>query len=158
MKLFLLRHAKTAKAEKNQNDFDRDLMDKGLRQCKLLSTYFKENNFHLPQVFCSSAQRTKHTYDLIKDALGEHEFMLRSELYLASRAEMMKFVWEQQGKEDMLIIGHNNGISDLAMYFLDEPLMLPTAGLIILEFPFDNWTECSKATAQCFDLYLPQVV
>lgn len=158
MKLFLLRHAKTEKAGKNQDDFDRDLMKKGIEQCKLLQAYFKKHNFQIPRVHCSSAKRTQHTYTLIKNGLGKHVLDMHDHLYLPSRAEMMKFVWEQEGGEDMLIIGHNNAISDLAMYFLDEPLMLPTAGLVILDFPFDNWSECSKATAQCFDLYLPQVV
>ncbi|SFT53735.1 phosphohistidine phosphatase [Lishizhenia tianjinensis] len=158
MKLFLLRHAKTQKPGKNQDDFDRDLMEKGIKQCALLSDYFSSKNYNIPTVHCSTAQRTQHTYARIKNSLSSHQLHLHNELYLPSRTEMLKFVWEQKGGDDMMIIGHNNGISDLAMYFLDEPLMLSTGGLVVLEFPFESWAECSKATALCFDLYLPQVV
>lgn len=157
MKLFLLRHAKTEKVGKGQLDFDRDLVEKGRKQCALLSQYFKREGFSFETVFCSTAQRTQRTYEWIAESLPEHELNLSDELYLPSRAEMMKFIWEMEGGEDMMIIGHNNAISDLAMYFLDEPHMLSTGGLVILEFPFEKWTECSKGTATCFDLFLPQV-
>lgn len=157
MKLFLLRHAKTEKGGKNQLDFDRDLLEKGRKQCKVLSAYFKSEKFDFETVYCSTSKRTQRTYELIADSLPDHDLVLNDSLYLPSRAEMMKFLWELEGGEDMLVIGHNNAISDLAMYFLDEPLMLSTGGLVILEFPFEIWTECSKGTATCFDLFLPQV-
>ena len=157
MKLILLRHAKTEKVDKNQSDFERQLLPEGKKQCELLRSYFSQQKETVNNLYCSTAQRTRQTYMEIQSALNEHTMVYKDEFYLCDKRVFLKFLWELPHGNDLMIIGHNNGISDLAMYFLDEAILLPTSGLIILEFNVDKWNMTSKGLATCVDLYLPQV-
>lgn len=55
---------------------------------------------------------------------------------MAERVQLLNFIWNvNHPTNDILIIGHNNGISDLASYLLDERYVLPTSGLLVIDFP-----------------------
>ena len=53
----------------------------------------------------------------------------------------LKLIWQENHPDDLVLIGHNFGISDLANYFLDNQIELRTAEYICIEFPFDSWGE-----------------
>ena len=50
-----------------QQDFDRGLASRGIKDISLISDYVKKNNFKLDEVLCSSANRIKETFDLCAD-------------------------------------------------------------------------------------------
>lgn len=149
MKLFILRHAKTAQNSLSGKDFDRDLKKKGYRQLELMRNFFDSNfnslNF---KVYCSSATRTRSTLNELQSVLKEDQTSFHDELYLPSLNNLLKFIWNQNDKnENILLIGHNNGLSDLCSYISGEDVLLPTCGLIVYDFPdFSNINEISKET------------
>lgn len=148
MNLFLLRHGKAEPNANSGEDFDRKLDDKGRKQVVLLNEFFKtELKDESVVVFCSSAKRTQETFNGIKTAIDIKSTVYDRQLYLASLKTLLSFLCKNPIKENILIVGHNNGLSDLASYLLDDSISLPTGGFIGMSFPFDSSEEISQGTA-----------
>ena len=65
--IFILRHAKSSWDNRELADFDRPLSMRGENDAKKLNTFVKKKSFYIDKVLCSSANRTKETFDLIAD-------------------------------------------------------------------------------------------
>ena len=126
MKLHLLRHAKTEPFSDSGKDFDRKLMQKGILQAENIALYFKSKNFQPTQIFCSEAARTRQTIKIVKEGNEFTTVKYLDKLYLAESPKLLSFIWEQKQNENLFIIGHNNGLSDLASYFTGEFIDLST--------------------------------
>ena len=59
--------------------------------------------------------------------------------------------------EDLFIIGHNNGLSDLASYLIDDFIDLSTCDFITIQFNINTWQEISKGLGVVIDRYHPLV-
>lgn len=154
LRLHLLRHAKTEQSSPTGKDFDRLLMDKGLRQCEDLKSFFST----LPPidtVYCSTAQRTRQTVENLLHRLPKPIF--RDDLYLCSSKLMLNIFWGEKPDGDILIVGHNFGISDLASYFVDEDLELRTGEYVRIGFECDSWSETSRGMGFIEERYRPEV-
>jgi phosphohistidine phosphatase len=82
----------------------------------------------------------------------------KDELYLASLQELLTQIWESDSESDLFIIGHNEGLSDLASYFSGENILLQTCGFIRLQFNAQTRKEWSKDLAQIIDSYRPEII
>ena len=111
MKLHLLRHAK-ASHNGNELDFDRQLAEKGLLQVPLLSK-FLNGRLISPIVWCSDAKRTRMTLEGIQDAIQPDSINYKPEFYLCNKETMLEQLWNNAPQSDLLIVGHNFGLSDL---------------------------------------------
>lgn len=152
-KLYLLRHAKTAQHSSTGNDFDRALEEKGKRQVKSLAHFINHNLVSSPiDCLVSSAKRTCQTFEGIRPALEKDTpistINFDDELYLASAESMLKTIWNYSSSNNLFVVGHNNGISDLASYLTEKEILFGTAELILLSFECDSWNEISKGTAR----------
>ena len=147
MKLILLRHAKAQKASWDVPDRDRPLQERGHRQTIQLA-----NNLPGPlamdskvpwAIWCSPALRTRQTLEgwrqnsLSKSAWdGLVEPQQPDWLYLA---EAERLESERQLLDDavnLLVIGHNNRLSDWADSLLGRPQPpLRTCQLLVLQSP-----------------------
>lgn len=159
MNLYLLRHAHTEKAKGNTTDFERQIDEKGQEQLTEMKGYLKENYADVPfQVYCSPATRTKTTFQNVKTAMNVVHEEYVHELYLPSRDNLLHFLWNADQKtDDVMIIAHNNGISEIASYLLNQSTMLPTCGLVVLTFEgINKLSEISQGTAIEKDSFLPQ--
>lgn len=160
MRLFVLRHAKTEQESSTGKDFDRDLKPKGIRQLESMADYFdsnfKELNF---RIYCSSATRTRSTLKGLEQNIRSEEISFHDELYLPGLKQLLHFLGEQSEKsQDILLIGHNFGLSDLCTYISGESTLLPTCGLVVYDFPdFKNTAEISKDTGIEKYRYFPKV-
>ena len=151
--LHILRHANTLSNSKTGEDFDRELSPKGLKQSEVLASFLKMNSLQPEVIFCSSAKRTRQTLkEIQKKFKFENSIEFKDELYLASMGEMFNLVSNLSLKNDALIIGHNNGISDLITYFTDDFIDIPTCTFVSLSFDVKNWSEVSKGFAK-MDVY-----
>tara|TARA_B100000508_G_scaffold11104_1_gene7846 strand:+ start:18518 stop:19000 length:483 start_codon:yes stop_codon:yes gene_type:complete len=146
MKLFLLRHAHTEKVKKGMTDFDREIDHKGKSQLNNLQNFISEHYADTSfQVFCSTARRTRTTFNSIRSSLNveKDHFSFHDELYLPSRDRLLHFLWNaEQRSEIVLVISHNNGISDLATYLLEEPISMSTGGWI--EISFEGFSQLDQ--------------
>lgn len=159
MKLFILRHAKTEQDSKSGKDFDRDLKSKGYKQLGLMREFLAENFNQLQfRVYCSNAKRTRSTFAEIESEINVKELSYHDELYLPSLNQLQHFLWnESDNSDNILLIGHNFGLSDLCTYISGEPTLLPTCGLVVYDFPdFSNINELSKETGIELFRYFPK--
>jgi phosphohistidine phosphatase len=156
MKLHLLRHAKTSTASTSGKDFDRELSTKGVAQGNLMGAYLKQTA-GIKTVLCSSAARTRQTLDIVTYHKQLSSVGHLKELYLASRDQMLEILWKQIGDNDILLVGHNFGISDLATYLTDTRIELRTSEYVCIEFEGLTWQEISRATGTITAQYRPRV-
>ncbi len=155
MVLHLIRHAKTNQVSQSGKDFDRPLLERGWKQCEELTDYLKKKDFGTSKIICSSAKRTRETLEGTKACFTSSEIEFSEELYLCSISTFLKKIWSENHQKDLVIIGHNFGISDLANYFLDRQDEMRTAEYVCIEFPFDTWEEAFQATGSLKDHYRP---
>lgn len=145
MTLYLIRHAKAEKEAKSGRDFDRKLSEKGRKQAKKLGELLKYTIPENTRFFCSSAKRTRETITL-SELTNEVHFL--DELYLASETKLVQFVNALNAEHPICLIGHNEGISELASYFTGQTIELRTSEFIVLRFPFESSAYWSQETAQ----------
>lgn len=156
MKLHLLRHAKTDQSSPTGRDFDRKLLPRGIAQCADLRNTLP-SELQMVEVWCSSSARTRATYALISEGGKLQEATFSDALYLASRSELFQAITAHNGDQDLLIIGHNFGISDLAAYLIDEHVELQTGGYICISFDIASWQELSRGLGTTVLSYRPEV-
>ena len=154
MKLHILRHAMTEDSSPTGKDFDRRLHAHGVQQATALRGFF-ENITSLDEIWCSSAQRTRQTSEIVLQGIHPKPHF-DTDFYLASKQDILQKLWSFNSNKELLIIGHNFGISDLVNYFTEDTIEMDTAEYICLEFNLDSWTETSMGTAIVLDQYRPK--
>jgi phosphohistidine phosphatase len=158
IRITLQRHAKTEPQATSFKDYDRALVFKGKQQAKLLGGYYAEKNIDPIHIFCSSALRTRETALQIMTA---HSFSspihFSSYFYLCGQENIREFLWDLKHGEEILIIGHNNGISDLAGYFSNQRIHLRTGEMIQLDFDCETWQETSQGMGMISGRYRPEI-
>lgn len=147
MKLHLLRHAKTNPISSTKNDFDRGLLSRGYEQIELLRSFLLQQPINPTYILCSSAIRTQQTLNQLIDLWPNAVVQIRDELYLASKLEILKEICKIEHDADILVIGHNEGLSELGFYLSNQASWLKTCGLLSLEFNFDNSAFISNGMA-----------
>lgn len=157
--LHLIRHAKTNQVSPSGDDFDRPLLDKGVSQANVLGNYLQTHHIKLGKIICSSAVRTQQTRSVICQHLVEQcSFELSKKLYLCSYGQILDVI-ENLGKNEqtVTIIGHNEGISQLASYLSGESIHLRTSEMISLTFPFESWDHLISGTGVIIFQVRPEV-
>jgi phosphohistidine phosphatase len=122
MKLHLLRHAKTNPLSPTSLDFDRELLPRGYEQINELKTFLKAHPIEPNIILCSSAMRTRQTLAEIQDLWPEASIQFIDELYLAEKEEILKLICALNSSEEILVVGHNEGLSDLVMNLAHSPM------------------------------------
>ena len=161
-RLYIIRHAKTDQFSKTGKDFDRELLPKGKRQVKELNRFFANYVFEKPfEIWISPAKRTQQTFNGIKKSLESSGKVVSTsfpdELYLAEREQFFEKIVNHSSANDLLIIGHNSGISDLAGYLTEQVVELRTGEFIQLVFECNEWEEISRGTAVIAYRFRPEV-
>ena len=147
MKLHLLRHAKTNPISSTGNDFDRELLSRGYEQIELLKSFLLQQPINPTYILCSSAKRTEQTLIHLKELWPKAIVQFRDELYLASKLEILKEICKIDHEGDILVVGHNEGLSELGVYLSNQDTWLKTCGFLSLEFNFENSAFISKGMA-----------
>ncbi len=153
MKLHLLRHAKTNPNSPTGKDFDRALLPRGYEQLQEFKAFYTDNPFQVGRILCSSAVRTRQTMDEIQELFPSVPVSYIDELYLASSGELLQIINQLQCADDLLVIGHNEGISVLAFELTNDILLLKTAGYVGIEFAFEHSGYISKRTGNTLETF-----
>jgi phosphohistidine phosphatase len=156
MKIHLLRHAKTEQLSTSGKDFDRKLKDRGVLQSKEMAQFLSSNDIHGLETWCSTAKRTRQTLTYLSDTLKPSKLEFMDDLYLCEQETFLKKLWDLNRANDLFIIGHNDGLSDLASYFADEMIHLSTCEYICFSFSADSWAELSRGTGIIVNRFRPQ--
>jgi phosphohistidine phosphatase len=151
--LHFLRHAKTNQVSPTGSDFDRELLPRGYEQLKEFKSKLADQPITVTRVFCSSAQRTRQTWTEIADLFPNATISFHDELYLASASELLTFLSSKNSPQTSLLIGHNEGLSDLATYLTGSDIHLKTCGYLQLSFPFDHSGFISASTGNILNSF-----
>jgi phosphohistidine phosphatase len=157
MRLHILRHAKTEISSDSGKDFDRILMNKGLTQANIMGSILKERGIEVYETYCSDASRALQTAQIVSKFINIGRLSYKNELYLADREMILALLWKNKHNKDILIIGHNEGLSRFAAYLTDQPIHLKTCEYLCVEFQANAWKETSMGTGKIIANYRPQV-
>jgi phosphohistidine phosphatase len=146
MKLHLLRHAKTNQISPTGKDFDRELLPRGYEQLQEFKEYCAEHPFQVGLILCSGAVRTRQTLVELQALWPASSVLYIDELYLASKQTILDAICALKSPDDVLVIGHNEGLSELTIYLSDQAVWHKTCGYVSLEFPFESSALVSKET------------
>ena len=153
MLLFLIRHASAKKSSVSGKDFDRCLTKEGIKQAKQLGVYLANSTFSFDEIYVSSSQRTRETAKYALDPKMNIKY--DDSLYLPASKQLLKFINKLETGSNLLIIGHNEGISSLASYLTNQYIGLSTANSVIIEFDCNNSKEISAETGKLLDFFSP---
>lgn len=154
IELHLLRHAKTERSSTSGKDFDRKLADKGKRQLLHLNAHFNEHCLSPDVILVSAAKRTRETLSAIKTHFTVPVHILE-DLYLASHQEILSILAKFNKHNSILVIGHNDGISNLATYLTEYDIQLPTCGYVKIALDLSSFEELSRSTGILANQFFP---
>lgn len=154
VRLFLLRHAKASQSSPDGGDKSRPLNRRGRGASTTMGRYMRDQGFRPQLVLCSTSQRTRETLQLLSDAAGWTEDAPKrtfdDKLYLAPPGEIVDILQQLDASvSDVLVIGHNPGMHELAYVLADprgadyERLLekYPTAALAVLSNDSIGWQD-----------------
>lgn len=150
-KLLIIRHAKSDWDNPRMADFDRPLNARGKSNAPEMAERLLKKNI-LPQVFITSpAVRTLSTTKAFAEVLGFSKNDIKQEkgIYEAPATGLLKIINSFDNQYDFIaLVGHNPGLTDLVLKLCEcEIYNIPTCGVILLEFPLDDWKMVSGGTA-----------
>jgi phosphohistidine phosphatase len=149
-RLMLLRHAKTERAELGAPDRDRKLTKRGRTDAPAIGAYMARHRLVPDLALVSTARRAYETWALVAQAFAKQPRTVNDErLYNASLDSLIAIVGETRKAHALLVVGHNPSLYELAMKLIASgdgaardrmAEKLPTAGLLIIDFAFDDWS------------------
>jgi phosphohistidine phosphatase len=158
--LILLRHAKSDWPE-DVPDHDRPLAKRGRRDAPTVGRWLRRHGYQPDVVVCSTAQRTRQTWELVSAALSgtpQPAVTFEPRAYGASAQTLLYLVRELgPATHTALLIAHNPGISELAAALAGthrNEIGLPTAGVAVLEFS-GEWPDLAPGQARLASFTVP---
>jgi phosphohistidine phosphatase len=147
--LYLLRHAKSSWQQPELDDFERPLLEKGLKRSKLVIDYLLERKVAVDLIISSPAVRALATAKIFASAMNYPVEDIRKErkLYFGDAdAYFEQFFDVPKTVNAMMLVGHNPAITTFANQFLKDKIdYLPTSGVVSLSFDIDNWENAGTA-------------
>jgi phosphohistidine phosphatase len=181
-RLMLLRHAKTEHDAPSGQDQDRRLDDRGRLDAAAIGAWIGRHPPLPDAVLVSTAVRARQTWEIagqaIKDTQREQapskwqvEFL--DDIYGAEPAQLLQIVrMAEVGNPGslpghLLVVGHNPGMHELALMLtgggdatakkaLEDNL--PTAGLAVLDFAIDDWSETAFRSGKLVRFTSPRLL
>lgn len=146
--LSIVRHGTAPSGFGTTIDFERTLSTKGVTESLHCGSWLKKSLPDLPElILCSAATRTQQTLENIKQSWPElrHSKAIISEsLYSASTTGVTRLISEcGKSHSNILLIGHNPYVTELAIIYGKEALRLMPGNAVICHSHEDiqNWEE-----------------
>lgn len=163
--LTLLRHAKSSWDDNVARDFDRPLNAKGRRAAVTVGEHLAVTGARYDRVLASPALRVLQTIEGVEEGLGRAlSALFEPRIYMASAATLIDVA---QGVPDtvdtLLMVGHNPGLEDLALFLAadSDPLRTaviekyPTATMAVLGLP-GGWRALAEGSARLLAFTRPR--
>jgi phosphohistidine phosphatase len=146
-RLIVMRHAKSDWANPNLSDHDRPLNDRGSRTAPLMGKYLAENHVIPKVVIASTAVRVRETLAfMLAEWPHEPEVFFEQSLYLASVETLRSHIRGLHNDwHEVLIVGHNPGLTDLVSRLAGQPLEMPTAAVAVFASDEKSWSDALAA-------------
>lgn len=151
-RVIIVRHAKSVPYGYD-DDFSRDLADRGISDATKISLRLQEMNIFPDLVIASPARRTMHTAAIYGQNLGFDIESIRQDedlydgLTTQSFVELLQRLPEEA--QTVFFFGHNPAVYylvyNLVKYFNSD---MPTCSTVALDFQVEKWPEVSARGAQ----------
>ena len=150
-RLLLLRHAKTERAEPGDRDRDRKLTERGRADAPIIGGYLVRHRLVPDLALVSPVTRAEETWALVAGSFTKPPRVVKDErIYNAGPETLIGLIHETREARTLLVVGHNPGLQDLAVQLIASGDVrarervsekLPTSGLVVIDFPFDDWSR-----------------
>jgi phosphohistidine phosphatase len=151
-RLTLLRHAKSSWDNPGLGDFERPLNKRGQRDAPLMGRYLADQGILFDLLMVSPATRARMTAEVIAEQLeiDRERLTFNGQIYQATVNELVALLRTiADDQQNVLLVGHNPGITDLANFLVDGQLEnIPTCGLFSVELPIQSWQQLDRASAR----------
>jgi len=146
--LLLVRHGKSDWGNLDLKDFDRPLNKRGKENAPEMAERLVNRGFHFNLMVSSPAKRAKSTAKFFAEAYDVDDIQYEESIYEANTTALLKVVNGLDDNADTVVMfGHNPGFTELANELSDADIYnIPTAGMVLMSFPFDSWKMVSKGT------------
>ncbi len=141
--LYICRHAKSSWADPGQDDFDRPLNERGLRDAPMMAQVFRERGEPVDLLVTSTAVRALTTANAFARELSMQGPRLLHEprLYHASVGTINQVVNALPASaQRVMLFGHNPGFTEILEHFTGEYVdNVPTCGMARIDFTVNEW-------------------
>lgn len=172
-RLMLFRHAKTERDAPSGRDQERRLDERGHEDAARLGDFLAHHPPFPDLVLVSTAVRARQTWELaweaMRDRVPEPVVELVPELYAAEVVQLLHNIRlaEASDPKRLMLVGHNPGMHELALALTgggdktarDELAHnLPTAGLAVLDFDTNDWTDVAFGRGKLVQFVTPKLL
>ncbi len=150
-RLYLLRHAHSPTGG-SAHDKQRPLSPDGIHAASLLGSAMKKHGYTPEMVICSSATRTRQTFETLSATWGVlPDISYQERLYNGGAGDYLDMLQHLSDSiQSVLLVGHNPSVHALASMLNDESDTVLTQKLIsgyhpatlsVFDCPCDDWAE-----------------
>jgi phosphohistidine phosphatase len=160
--LLLIRHAKSSWDNPTQNDFDRPLNARGLKDAPIMAQRLIDRKVKIDAFFSSPAVRAKQTCLLFMETfkIEETALQLQSQLYLATPEVFMQSITNfPDSVSSAAIFSHNNGITEFANTLTETTIDdMPTCSVFAMKAEIETWKDFAKGKKEFWFFDYPKLM
>lgn len=168
-RLLLFRHAKATRSGRGIEDRPRALVDRGRKDSATIGAYLAADALIPDRVLVSPAVRTQETWKFTAPEFrASIDAETAEQLYDATPEAILAIIKETPAStQSLLVIAHNPGLHELALMLIVSGNIstraqlkekLPTAGLVIIDFAFDDWRELRRDSGRLDRYVTPKLL
>lgn len=161
--LLLIRHAKSSWDDPFQDDFNRPLNNRGLRDAPRMAKRLKEKDLHADLVLSSPAARALSTCTIMAEILNYAPTAVKTDrrLYHATDEEILRVVHGLHDNNDcVMIFSHNPGLTEFVNHICRRPITdnIPTCGIVCVRIPVDSWKDITWRQGELVFFDYPKLI
>jgi phosphohistidine phosphatase len=167
MRLMLLRHAKSEKAEAGEPDRERHLNGRGRGDAPVIGAYMAHHALIPDLALVSPAVRTRETWErIVAELPNRPRETFEERLYNAGRQGILAVIKETAASvRTLMAVGHNPGLHDLARQLIASGDVearerlnegLPTSGLVVIDFAGNDWRKLHARSGRLMHFITPR--
>jgi phosphohistidine phosphatase len=141
--VLFMRHAKSTWDGKDEDDRDRKVSKRGLKNAAQVGELLKKEKLTPDVILSSSAMRARETAEIVMNELKYHgDVCYLNKLYMGEPEIYARQIQSLQDDIEMvLVIGHSPTLDSLLQMMTGKVETLPTASVAQLKVPIESWKE-----------------
>lgn len=166
--LSILRHAKSSWDDHELSDHERPLSKRGTKAAADIGRHIAKGDQRPELILSSDSVRTRATVAILLPELGDPgpEIIYDSSLYLAEPATLIGRLRKVDNAiRHVMLVGHNPGLHAISLSLPGSgdlktlqrlAMKFPTAGLVKISFPMDDWSSIKPGTGTLVEFITPR--
>ncbi len=158
--LYLVRHAKSSWEDYSKEDYQRELLLKGVKRTEKVARYLKDKEVYPDVIISSHAVRAFETARILAETLGYplNKILLDESMYFSGADAMYNILsGVDDTKNSVMLVGHNPDMTGFANQFLEQKLdYMPTSAVVAVKFQTTRWHEIMLASREVDFTLIPK--